>query len=309
MEGTMPAPLIPSSADETPVQDDDPATLRPRGLTFGVVLAYHPTRDILENVAELLRQVPRVFVVNNSPDDASREILAGLDRDRVTVLEQERNVGVGAGFNAGMRAALAEGADNVWIFDQDSTVAEGMLDALLSAQRRKDVAVGIVGPALRAAETGNVYDTDRGRGSGPVATLISSGALFSRAVIENVGLHDEDLFIDYVDHDISLRAQAAGYVNLKVYDTLLDHRFGESTPARLLWRTVYIANYSRMRMYYMSRNRIVLARRFGGGKWLRDDLRYAAKAWLKVLLCERDRRGKVLAALRGLRDGIRYDAV
>ncbi|WP_454169909.1 glycosyltransferase family 2 protein [Microbacterium paulum] len=304
----MPA-LTPPPPSDDPVRQGAPAPEHRDTVTHGVVLAYHPTRDVLENVAALLRQVPRVFVVNNSPDASSREILAELDPHRATVLEQERNVGVGAGFNAGMRAALAAGADNVWIFDQDSTVADGMLDALLVAQRRTDVTVGIVGPALRAAETGNVYDTDRGEGSGPVDTLISSGALFSRALIEHIGLHDEDLFIDYVDHDISLRAHAAGYANLKVYDTLLDHRFGESTPARLLWRRVYIANYSRLRMYYMSRNRIVLARRFGGGRWLRDDLRYAAKAWVKVLLCERDRPGKVLAALRGLRDGIRYDAV
>lgn len=277
--------------------------------TAAVVLAYHPHDEILANIDALLRQVSHVFVVNNSPDDASHALLRGLDVAKVTVLEQEGNVGVGAGFNAGMRAALAGDVDYVWIFDQDSTVAEGMLDALLVAESRTDVAVGIVGPALRAAETGNVYDADRGTGSGPVDTLISSGALFSRALLERIGLHDEALFIDYVDHDISLRARAAGFENLKVFDTLLDHRFGDSTPARLLWRKVYIANYSPMRMYYMSRNRIILARRFGGGRWLRHDLRYAVKAWAKVVLCERNRPAKIRAALRGLRDGIRYDAV
>ena len=277
--------------------------------TAGVVLAYHPTEEIRENVRLLLTQVPHVFVVNNSPDAASRGILGELDGDRVTVLEQAENVGVAAGFNAGMRAALEAGFDFVWIFDQDSTVADGMLDALLRAQARTDLKVGIVGPALRAAETGNVYDADRGQGSAPIDALISSGALFSRALLEDIGLHDESLFIDYVDHDISLRAARAGYTNLKVFDTLLDHRFGESQPSRLLWRIVYVSNYSPMRQYYMSRNRVILARRFGWGRWLRDDLRYAMKAWTKVLITERDRPAKVGAALRGLRDGLRYTAV
>ncbi|MFK4805830.1 glycosyltransferase family 2 protein [Microbacterium sp. ZW CA_36] len=281
----------------------------PGAQTAGVVLAYHPTVEIRHNVRQLLTQVPRVFIVNNSPDALSRELLGDLDGDRVVILEQTENVGVAAGFNAGMRAALDAGFDYVWIFDQDSTVTDGMLDALLRAQARTDVKVGIVGPALRAAETGNVYDADRGQGSAPIDALISSGALFSRALLEDIGLHDEALFIDYVDHDISLRAGRAGYTNLKVFETLLDHRFGESQPSRLLWRVVYVSNYSPMRQYYMSRNRVILARRFGWGRWLRDDLRYAMKAWTKVLITERDRPAKVGAALRGLRDGLRYTAV
>lgn len=274
--------------------------------TAGVVLAYHPTDEIRENVGRLLTQVRHVFVVNNSPDEASRALLAGLDPTRVEVLEQAGNVGVAAGFNAGMRAALAAGYDFVWIFDQDSTVADGMLEALLRAQRRTDIKVGIVGPALRAAETGNVYDADRGQGSAPIEALISSGALFSRALLEDIGLHDEALFIDYVDHDISLRAGRAGYTNLKVFDTLLDHRFGDSQPARFFWRRVYISNYSPMRHYYTSRNRVIVARRFGPGKWFREDLRYSVKAWVKVLFAERDRPKKIGAFFRGLRDGIAY---
>lgn len=271
-----------------------------------VVLAYHPGAEILENVRLLLLQVPRVFVVNNSPDEESRAVLSQIVDERVTVLDQTGNVGVAAGFNAGMRAGLAEGFDSVWIFDQDSTVTNGMLAALLRAQARTDVRPGIIGPALRAAETGNVYDADRGQGSAPIDALISSGALFSRRLLEDIGYHDEALFIDYVDHDISLRAGRAGYTNLKVYDTLLDHRFGDSEPSRLFGRRIYLSNYSPTRQYYMSRNRVIVARRFGWGPWLRDDIRYAAKAWLKVLFAERDRPVKIRAFFRGLRDGLRY---
>lgn len=280
----------------------DPAAPR----VAAVVLAYHPGTELLENVRLLLLQVPRVFVVNNSPDGDSRALLTQIADERVTVLEQTGNVGVAAGFNAGMQAGIAEGYDSVWIFDQDSTVTDGMLAALLRAQARTDIRPGIVGPALRAAETGNVYDADRGQGSAPIDALISSGALFSRQLLEDIGYHDDALFIDYVDHDISLRAGRAGYTNLKVFDTLLDHRFGDSQPSRLFGRRIYLSNYSPMRQYYMSRNRVIVARRFGWGPWLRDDIRYAAKAWVKVLFAERDRPAKIGAFFRGLRDGFRY---
>jgi len=274
--------------------------------TAGVVLTYHPTEEVCENIRLLLEQVDHVYVVANSPDDESRRVLSCVDTARTDVLEQDGNVGVGAGFNAGMRAAMDAGYDYVWIFDQDSTVGEGMLAALLRAHERTDVKVGIVGPALRAAETGNVYDADRGQGSAPIEALISSGALFSRGLIQDIGYHDEALFIDYVDHDISLRAGRAGYTNLKVFDTLLDHRFGESVPGSFFGRRVYVSNYTPLRQYYMSRNRVILARRFGYGRWLRDDIRYALKAWLKVLACEKERPSKIGAFFRGLRDGLRY---
>lgn len=281
------------------------------GTTAGVVLAYRPEAGILSRIALLGAQADRVYVVNNSPDDAGTASL--MDRlredDGVVVLDQAENVGVAAGFNAGMRRALADGFDFVWLFDQDSTVAEGMLEGLRAAFGDPALRVGIAGPALRAEETGFLYDADRGEGRAESPTLISSGALFSRELLERIGLHDERLFIDYVDHDISLRARRAGFAVVKVFDTVLDHRFGASTPATFLGRRIYLSNYSPTRQYYMTRNRVVMIRRYGLGRWFWEDAAYATKAWIKVLLCERDRGPKIRAALRGLVAGIRFPAV
>lgn len=281
------------------------------GDTAGVVLAYRPEDSILLNLERLRQQVDRVYVVNNSPgDEGSADILARVAQvEGVVVLDQEKNVGVAAGFNAGMRRALAEGFDFVWIFDQDSTVADGMLSHLKRAFSEWRAPVAMAGPALRAEETGFLYDADRGEGVGELQTLISSGALFSRTALERIGLHDERLFIDYVDHDISLRAREAGLAVVKVFDTVLDHRFGESTPVSFLGRRVYLSNYSPMRQYYMTRNRVIMMRRHGIGRWFWEDAAYASKAWVKVLLCERGRGPKIGAAIRGAVDGIRFPKV
>lgn len=278
------------------------------GDTAGVVLVYRPDLTLLANITRLREQVGRVFVVNNSPDDeGTAEVLEAVKKDPSTVvLDQPKNVGVAAGFNAGMRQALADGFEYVWIFDQDSTVADGMLTQLKRAFEEWPTPVAVAGPALRAEETGFLYDADRGEGMAARPTLISSGALFSRASLEQIGLHDERLFIDYVDHDISLRAGKAGLANIKVFDTLLDHRFGASTPAYFLGRRVYLSNYSPMRQYYMSRNRVIMIRRYGIGRWFWEDMAYATKAWIKVLLCERNRGPKLRAGVRGMIDGFRF---
>ncbi len=281
------------------------------GGTAGVVLAYRPDSGILDRVALLKAQVERVYLVNNSPDDEATAALLDVlaQQDGVRILDQEKNVGVAAGFNAGMRRAIADGFDFIWIFDQDSTVAEGMLAQLRRPFEDGDVRVAITGPALRAEETGFRYDADRGEGMAAQTALISSGALFSRAALQEIGMHDERLFIDYVDHDISLRARRAGFAVVKVFDTVLDHRFGASTPAVFLGRRVYLSNYSPMRQYYMTRNRIIMIRRYGFGRWFWEDAAYVVKAWIKVLLCERGRGPKIGAALRGLVDGFRFRSV
>lgn len=280
------------------------------GTTGAVVLAFRPGAGIQDSIARLRTQADRVYVVNNSPDDQVTEsVLAPLRGvSDVEVLDQAGNVGVAAGFNAGMRRALQDGHDYVWIFDQDSTAADGMLMRLQDAFDT-DSAVGIAGPALRAEETGYLYDADRGAGFAGRSTLISSGALFSRRLLETIGLHDERLFIDYVDHDISLRARRAGFAVVKVFDTILDHRFGASTAATFLGRRIYLSDYSPMRQYYMTRNRIIMVRRYGIGRWFWEDAAYATKAWIKVLLCERRRAAKVKAAARGLIAGFRFRSV
>ncbi|MGC5222269.1 glycosyltransferase family 2 protein [Micromonospora sp. DT81.3] len=284
-------------------------TRRPGARVAAVVLAYHPEPDIVTNIQALLAQVDEVFVVENSPDAESRDVLAPLlgTGAAVTALPQPGNVGVAAGFNAGMRSALAAGADFVWIFDQDSTVTDGMLDRLLDAHAEAGPTTGIVAPALRSHATGVVYRRETGTGAREVDVLISSGSLFSRELIEKIGLHDEPLFIDYVDHEISLRARKRGFHNLKVFDALLDHRFGDSDPVHLFGRRIYLANYSSMRHFYAARNRIIVIRRYGLGRWFWEDLWFTGKAWTKVLLLEPARWSKIRAASRGVWAGLRYD--
>lgn len=277
--------------------------------TAAVVLAYHPDAVAVQNIERLRMQVSRVYVVNNSPDEATQRALTAFHADDgVTILDQPGNVGVAAGFNAGMRAALSDGFDFVWIFDQDSSVNAGTLETLVRAHRAAGPRVGVVGPALRSDATGIVYARERGVGAREVDVVISSGSLFSRELIGTIGLHDEPLFIDYVDHDICLLARRHGFRNLKVFEAILDHRFGDSDPVRLLGRRVYLSNYSTLRHFHAARNRVIVTRRYGFGRWFWEDIWFTGKAWAKVLLLERDRPAKIGAALRGLWAGLRYPA-
>jgi hypothetical protein len=96
-----------------------------------------------------------------------------------------------------------------------------------------------------------------------------------------------------------------GFRNLKVYDAILDHSFGDADAVRLLGRRVYLANYSTMR-HHAARNRLIVVRRYGFGRWFWEDAWFTWKAWVKLLLLEKDRGAKIAAALRGAWAGLRY---
>ena len=275
----------------------------------GIVLLFHPDPASADNLRALRPQVDHIFVVDNSPEDpTSRAVREAFEDDaRITWLPQARNRGVAAGFNVGLRAAVAAGHDELLIFDQDSTVTPHFVESLRRARAATPDA-GVIGPSLRSAATGVIYAPERGVGVAETDVLISSGSSFSRAVLERIGLHDEPLFIDYVDHDICLRARRAGYRNLKVYDAILDHRFGDSAPTRIFGRRVYLANYSLMRIFHATRNRIIVTRRYGFGRWFWEDCWFTAKAWTKLLLLEEHRLAKIRAAVRGAIAGVRYPA-
>ena len=77
---------------------------------------------------------------------------------------------------------------------------------------------------------------------------------------------------------------------------------------RLAGRRVYLSNYSTLRHFHSARNRVIVTRRYGFGRWFWEDIWFTGKAWAKVLLLERDRPAKIGAALRGLWGGLRYPA-
>ena len=89
---------------------------------------------------------------------------------------------------------------------------------------------------------------------------------------------------------------------------MLEHRFGDSHPVTLFGRRLYLANYSPTRVFHSTRNRVIVIRRYGFGRWFWEDCWVTTKAWIKLLLLERDRLEKISTALRGVKAGLLYPA-
>src|SRR5689334_17381839 len=101
---------------------------------FAIVVTYRPDAQVAECVRALEPQVERILIVDNGSGPEHLQALQALCGDKVRLLALGRNLGVGAGHNAGIAAAREAGATHVLLLDQDSVPAPDMARALLEAE-------------------------------------------------------------------------------------------------------------------------------------------------------------------------------
>ena len=221
------------------------------------------------------------------------------------------NLGVAKALNQGMLATRDEGFAYALLLDQDSRIEAASLERLVTAQEAIEDAF-IVCPRV-------LYEPPsvRGHGSGKggvtrVTVAISSGSLVDLSRLDEVGLHDEKLFVDYVDFEYCLRAAAKGCFTYRVEDAVLQHRLGDRREARLLGLRCYPTHHSPERRYYKTRNMLYVWRKHGRRhpRWvLRSAGKFLAEL-LEVWLFEDRKAAKTLACLQGTKDFLlgRYGA-
>jgi len=84
-----------------------------------VVPAHNEAAHILGVVMSLPEWVDGIIVVDDASEDATAEVVRGITDPRVTLIQHDRNLGVGAAMRTGYRRAIAEGYDLVGKIDAD----------------------------------------------------------------------------------------------------------------------------------------------------------------------------------------------
>jgi rhamnosyltransferase len=273
---------------------------------LAVVVTFHPGPDLTDNLQALRRQGANVLVIDNaSPDFAAIERAASASGCRT--LRNSDNLGVAAALNQGARAAQAGAYAWMAMFDQDSLIAEGALAELLALYAahpsRERIAILAMGHRDRVLGRGYGRRSDVlevGEGWRSLRATITSGALVRVAVFDRVGLFDERLFIDGVDHDFCLRCRRAGLLVVEGRP-VLEHALGAVTTHSWLGRTIACTNHAPTRRYYITRNSLELSRRHGAGDWLWSarNLAHLVDSSLSALVFEDHRAAKAAAMLQG----------
>lgn len=286
------------------------------GEVGAVIVFYHPDSACIER-ANRVGRMCRCVVVDNTPtgseeDDAGRRLDPG-----VAYLPNGRNVGIATALNQGIAQLIANGCKFAMLFDQDSEPTEaliGELVSVLSACEQRHERVAVAGPA---------YEDVRLRGVAPfvrfgyfrlkrvmpvgelpldVDFLITSGSCINLSCWNDVGPMDDALFIDLVDTEWCMRAQARGYRVLGVPWIRMSHELG-GKPIRAFGRNYPM--HSAVRHYYLFRNVVALLKRgYVPCTWKSTEIVKLPARLLIYMLFIPDARTHVRLALRGVRHGL-----
>jgi GT2 family glycosyltransferase len=201
----------------------------------------------------------RTVVVDNGSSDGSLALLARRDPP-VEVIALPANLGYAGGCNVGLRRASSE---FLVILNNDTQVEPGWLGELLAALERHPEA-GMATPKVRLWDdrtrlhtTGDevrvngipdsrgVWEVDEGQYDDHVYVFGASGVApaYRRAMLDEIGLFDEDFGSYCEDVDLSWRAQLAGY--RCVY-----------APRAVLYHKVSATGKGVIRSYRVARNTI-----------------------------------------------------
>lgn len=279
---------------------------------FAVVPVFHPPASFADRLRDMLGQVDGVVVV----DDGSRAVgRMGLDAlPGVAVIESPENSGIANALNVACREAIRRGARFLLTLDQDSDLPDGSVDRAISALARP-VAPGVrSGVAVPATVGGAPVLRTRRHGTETAFDPIQSGTLIPEDVFREVGAFREELFIDAVDSDYTLRLRERGFEVVMVAGVDLGHALGEAVPIvvagrplKLGGRQRHVLHHSPFRTYYMIRNSIDLTRRYrrGNSAWHARRWQKLSTMVLGSAVLGPDSAEQFRAIRLGVRDGLR----
>ena len=239
------------------------------------------TVDLLHSIGKNTYKNVEVIVVDNgSLEDCSAVFSKAYPS--VKNLVSAENLGFAGGNNLGITAATG---DYLFFINNDTILTDDLIESLLS-RFSTNTSIGAVSPKIRYYDNPDVIqyagftemnrltgrneaigknETDKGQHDTAYSTAYAHGAamMVSRKVIENVGGMPEDFFLYYEELDWCAQIKRAGF------DIWYE-------PAGLIYHkeSAAVGKMSPLKIYYITRNRLLFMRRNVSGWRLATFLTY-----------------------------------
>lgn len=261
----------------------------------GVVVLYNPQTDIIENIKSYINQLDQLFIINNSNSNMTLDFTQQLTSDKIRIINNKENMGIAVALNQGVQLALSNNFKYLLTMDQDSKISSNFVhDALYKFENQDDI--GIVCPTI-------VYNSNpvKKHTIAKSRIAITSGSLLNLSIINSIGGFDENLFIDYVDYEYSLRLLSKQFKILQLENAFLYHNLGNMAKVKFLWMTFFPTNHSPERLFYRTRNRFYVYKLYSESfkDFIFKDKLHFLKELFKILLLENNKLKKFIMVQRG----------
>lgn len=248
------------------------------------------TLECLESVKKINYRNYSTIVVDNGSSDGSQEVIK-KNHPWAMFIEIGENLGFAEGNNVGIRVALADGAEYIFLLNNDAIIDPNALQSLIEfAETQPDI--GIVGPKIlfygdpnriwfagggldivRGATHRGIRRIDNGEYDDILETDYITGCalLIKSKVINKVGMLRPEYFLLFEETDWCVRAKEAGYKIYYVPNAKVWHKCSSSFGGAL--SPIYI-------YYYVRNNLLFIKLNIKGLKKIRAYI-YAVKRFLK----------------------------
>ncbi|MEP4077613.1 glycosyltransferase [Haloferula sp.] len=251
---------------------------------IAVVFASFNRREVaLECVRRLRSQtrLPEMVVVgDNASEDGSAEALRDTGWSAVEVIDTGGNHGNAGAVQRAMDHAFSQGADAVWILDDDSWPRADALEAMVGEGFDPEV---VIHPLQEDPKTGRfTWPLQVVGGDGTVTHVdcaeslpegsrirsrgVWTGAMISRRIRDAVGPVNAELFIRGEDEEYPWRIEQAGFKTLAVPAAVMDHPGPEDLVSwSFLGKSLFLERgLSDWKLHYKVRNMVWLKRQQKG---------------------------------------------
>jgi len=225
------------------------------------------TEELLTTITQS-KDVEVIVVDNGSEEDGSPELKAKYPS--VKYIRSEKNLGFAGGNNLGIEQATG---DYLFFVNNDTEFTPGLIEKLVAVLDGHPEA-GMVSPKIKyfhnkgmiqyAGYTPVNYYTGRNSCVGlrendegqydhitaPTAYCHGAAMMVRRTAIEKAGMMNENFFLYYEELDWGEHIKRAGFQTWVCTDALIYHK-----------ESVSVGKNSRLREYFMNRNRILFIRR------------------------------------------------
>jgi GT2 family glycosyltransferase len=226
------------------------------------------TMDLLQSIRGLTYSKYEVIVVDNaSPNDNPDGIKEKYPE--VTLIKSKENLGFAGGNNLGVKKAKG---DYLLFINNDTIVPNDFIEPLVETLQ-EDETIGMVSPKIKfhwdstliqyAGYTPMSHWTIRNNSigyhkkdngdfdkAGETQSIHGAAMMVPISVVEKVGMMTEIYFLYYEEHDWAEMVKRAGYKIFYQPKSHILHKESVST-----------GKFSPLKTYYISRNRILFARR------------------------------------------------
>lgn len=238
-------------------------------LVISIVLNTNHREDTLQCLTSLKQNTyvnHKIILLDNASIDGTVDAVRSF-LPEVQIIELHHNLGYAGNNNVGIQAAMEQGADWVFILNEDTILSPDCISNLVSVGE-SDTTIGIIGPMVYHHDEPGVIQSAGGRmdkyfrewhlGEGEqdhgqfqqphsVEWISGCGIMVRYPVIEQVGTIDERFFYYVEEFEWCVRAKKAGWQIFHV-------------PQAKLWHKGVQRDYQPKPSvtYYATRNRLLL---------------------------------------------------